>query len=159
MIIDNNLVFSDAQVITTTIASTNAVDLSGGVNFVHGNSTYFGEDIGIGDGINIPKIYFTVSEAFVSGTSLQIAVQGKPDGGSYATYVETPAILTANLTLGAQWTLDIPRRIFGETLPRYLQIYYTVVGTYTLGKMNAGIVLTHGPWDGGVYPSNFTVAP
>lgn len=159
MIIDNNLVFSDAQAVTTSVASTSAIDLSGGVNSVWGNSTYFGEDIGVGDGINIPNIYITIAEAFVTGTSVQFLLQGKPDGGAYATYIETPAVLTADLTLGAQWRMPLSRRIFGKTLPRYLQLYYTVVGTYTLGKINAGVNLTQGIWDGGVYPANFTVAP
>ena len=159
MILDSNLLFSNAQAITTTAASTTAIDLSGGVNFVWGNSTYFGEDLGIGNGVNNPSIFISVGTAFAGGTSLQIAFQGEPDGGSYATYLESPAILTANLGAGAQWTLPLSRRIFGATLPRYLRLYYTVVGTYTAGTINAGVIITQGIWDGGTYPSNFTVAP
>lgn len=166
MIMDYNLIFSDAQAITASAASTNSLDLSGGTLFNAGNlptGQGFGEDLGVGDGINVPKVFFNIAEAFTVCTSINFQIQGYDDWTSpvgWVTYAESGAVAIASLTLGAQWYIDLPRRIFGARLPRYLRTYYTVAGsTPGAGKVTSGIVLVTGVHtDGGAYPNNYTVA-
>jgi len=165
MLLDYNLMFSNAQLITVSAASTNTIDLSGGSGNVYGvlpTGQGFGEDIGVGDGVNTPKVFFSIITAFADCTTVQFGIQGYDDWTApvgWTTYAASPAVAIASLTLGAQWTIDIPRRIFGARLPRYLRTYYTVVGgPEAHGSVTSGILLTHGVHtDAGAYPSNFVV--
>lgn len=160
MFLDNLVQLSTAQAITTgAIPSTlpydvtgagagNAPNMIGGVT-ASGNAL-IGFDIGAGDGSAIPELYWNVSTAFVGGTSLQIAIQAAPDNGSnspgtYVTIVQTAAIPTANLTLNTSGQFQIPEispdMAFGEAMPRFYRVLYTVVGTYSAGAISANIVL------------------
>lgn len=184
MMLDDKLTFSDGQAITATAASTNFYDqLTGDKNTttfdtapknIWGNSTYFGEDLGIGQGVGTPRVVIsTGTAAFATLTSLQIMFQGAPNNATaqasglrsdlaFVTYMETPAILTALLTASQQIaSFDWPMRVLGAGLPRFVQLYYTVAGSNaTAGSLKASVTL--GPNDAqgtlGQYPSNFKVA-
>jgi hypothetical protein len=144
MIMDKQLVLSDAQAVTASAASESVYDATGaplnGVNI--GIASTFGSDLGAGDGLR-PKIAAYVNTTFATLTSLQVHFQGSTDGTTYTTYAETPAIVLANLTAGRQiaafdWPL-VPEQ---DTLPRYYRLYYTVAGSdATAGKIDAAIVL------------------
>lgn len=166
MILDNTLIFSSAQLLTASAASTSTVDLTGGTLFNGGNfptGQAFGEDLGVGDGVNVPKVYFGIVTAFTTCTSVNFQIQGNdawtaPAG--WTTYAESGAVPIASLVAGAQWQIDLPRRIFGARLPAELRVYYTLAGgAETTGSVNSGIALVYGVHtDGGAYPSNYVVA-
>jgi len=161
MIMDYNLILSNAQDLSGagSVASTSYIDMSGGTLFNAGNATNFGQDVGVGSGVNVPKVVFQIGVAFTTATSVNFQIQGSVDNSTYTTYIETGAVLIANLTVGAMISVDLPRRIFGASLPRYLRAYYVIAGSNPgAGTVTSAVVLTPGIWDGGVYPSNFTVA-
>lgn len=168
--------FSNAQAITASAASTTAVDLSGAGSgnapkMVFGQ-TYYGSDLGVGDGMAVPKIIVSVGAAFATLTSLEVAAQFAPDNGSnaagtYITYAQTGAIPVADLVTGALiGTFNFPKMPTREDglltdypLPRFVQLYYTVAGSNaTAGTVNAWAGLQSDNQAGGVnYGSNFSV--
>lgn len=182
MILDSQLIFSGSslgstaagQAITTTAASTNVIDLLGvgsGVASTNriGNATVFGEDLGIGDGVNIPRVGVWITQTFSGGTSLNVQFQGAIDNGSNApgtwtTYDETGALLTAILTTSSSTPesgvirMSWPHRALNAAMPRFIRLNYVVVGTYSLGAVAAGIVLGRDDWAAGLYASGFSVA-
>lgn len=129
MILDNQSLFSDAQAITASAASTNVYDfgpVSSLVKF----------DMGKGDACGL---LVQVVESFNNLTSLKIEMQ--LDTTSTFTPDKTIDLGTytlAQLVAGYQipWE-DLPR---GITM-RYARLYYTVTGTApTTGKITAGVV-------------------
>lgn len=135
MIFDNTLLFSDAQAITASAASTNTVDLGAT------GTTWAGQTLGrdIGKGNKIP-LSITITEAFNNLTSLHIALQSDDNSGfSSAKVVVVQVIVLADLTLGKQ--IDFPDYITQGANERYLRSNYTVTGTPpTTGKVTAGVV-------------------
>jgi hypothetical protein len=179
-IFDSNLIFSNNQAITASAASTGVIDLQGGLNINAGQAfrtapyNVFGEDIGIGDGVAIPKIAAFVTTAFAPGTAtLQIQAQYAPDTGAnepagtpgtWVTAAETPAtgILGSAMLAGTKvaafdWP---PVQVPGIPLPRYLRLNYVVgTGPFTGGNLFAGLVLQRADNIVGLYPNNFAVGP
>lgn len=173
MIRDATLSFSNAQALTTTAASTSVIDLLGvgsGVasQNIIGNVSVFGEDIGVGDGPNNPKLLVLVTTTLAGGTSVNVQLQGAIDNGSnapgsYVTYAESSPILTANLVAGTSiWEVDvaavIPKGAVNGPLPRFLRLNYVIVGTYTSGNVTAEILLHRFDYTAKMYPSNYVVA-
>ena len=137
-----------------------------------GNSL-FGEDLGIG-AMRL-MLLCTIGTAFTTGgTSLNIALQGAVDAssGSYpanfssltwSTYAETGAIAAATLIAAganAQIPLfDWPHRLLAASMPRFIRMLYTPVGTLASGTISfCGIVLQRQDNPVGLYPSGFSVA-
>lgn len=166
MIFDNNLIFSNAQAAAFTVstASTNVIDLEGGVAMNIGVGTRYGADLGRGDGVAIPKIACFIGTALTSTNSatLQVAFQGSTDSTTWDTYVQSGLITAANLTAGAKiaaW--DWPQVPSQFSLPRYVRLYYQVAtGVFATGSIGlAGIVLQRADNNVGSYPEAFTVGP
>ncbi len=131
---------------TGTQAASNVIDL-GIVNGLPTSANGGGaRDMGVGDDPSL-KLSVLVTTAFASGTSLQLVLSGAPDNGSgapsaYTIMWSSSAIVEASLVAGAQLAnIDIPRVVFGQVLPRYLQLSYVTVGTHTAGAVEANIVL------------------
>ena len=103
-------------------------------------------DMAIGDDPML-KLLVQVVTAFTGGTSLQVELQGAPDGGagtpgSWTVMWLGPAVLEANLLQGTYVAnVDVPRTIPGQVLPRFLKLTCITVGTHTTGDIYAGIVL------------------
>lgn len=139
MILDSTNVFSDAQAITATAASTNIIDL-GATGTVVGGASALVRDIGPGNPL---PIRVQIVEAFNTLTSLTIALQVDDNSSfSSAKTVESIVVPLAGLTLGAVVAAlyYVPR----GTDERYVRLNYTVTGTNpTLGKVTAGIVAAH----------------
>jgi len=136
MILDNTLLFSDAQAITASAASTNQIDLGAGT-IIFGETAVIPRDIG--RGLKIPLLVQVV-ETFNTLTSLTIAFQTDDNSGfsSAITRWSSQAILLANLVAGNTWNVDV---VLPGANERYLRLNYTVAGTNpTLGKITAGIV-------------------
>ena len=135
VIFDKTLLFSEAQAITATAASTNSIDLGPGGR-VYGAAADLARDVAKSTNI---ALLIQVVEAFNTLTSLTFSLELD----STTTFTPDKSILLGSMTLaeltaGAQLTWDkLPR---GINL-RYAQLKYTVVGTNpTLGKITAGIV-------------------
>ncbi len=132
MLLDAALLFSDAQVVTVTAASTNVLDMKAA-------------DMGNGNPLTIAV---AVGKVFAGGTSLVVALQMCDTvGGTYTNVIATPAILTAALTAG--------KVIEMGTVPcgtqQFLRINYTVSGTMSGGgTLNASIKLGANKDDAGV---------
>lgn len=118
MILDNELMFSDAQTITVDAASTNALDLKAGGDAV-------GQEL---------TIRAVVDTAFATLTSLTIKVQTSANNSDWSDVVLSPAIPVASLTKGAEvFTVRVPKG-----LKRYVRLYYDITGsTATAGKVTA----------------------
>lgn len=116
--IDNSLVFSDAQAVTTTAPSTNVVKTNGG---------------------DVPNRLFLVvrvDSAFAGCTSVTPSVE--TDDASAFSSAETvatfPTYPVASLTEGMLGIIPLPLG-----LKDYLRMKYTVAGTATAGKISAFI--------------------
>ena len=160
--------FTDSPT-TGTQTSTNVIDLGvvGGIpNSAAGGGA---RDLGIGDRPSL-KLSIIATTAFLNGTSLQVNLQGAPDNGagspgSYTTMWSSPVFAEASLIQGAQLAnVDLPRAIFEQVLPRYLQLQYVSVGTHTAGAIEGQIVIDRddqiigpaGAYSG--YPAGINVA-
>jgi hypothetical protein len=127
MIMDAELMFSEAQAITATAASTNQVDL-GPSKFKTSNGRRL-------------EIELTVVEAFTAGGAATLTVQLRTDDNSgMATpivLVQSDVLALADLTLGARvrFELSLP-----PTVERYVDLRYVVAtGPMTAGKLSARV--------------------
>ena len=120
MILDEEALFSDAQAVTESAASTNVVKVNG--------------DIGKGEPV---EILAQVVEDFAGLTSLTLAVQTcDTEDGDYEDLITTSAVEAADLTAGYKF----PIKFLPIGIKNYLRLYYTVSGTATAGAVTAGIV-------------------
>jgi hypothetical protein len=159
MILDRSLCFDGGDnitfaAITTTRDSTDVIDV--GINGQIGN----GRDMGIGMPL---QLLILSNRLFAGGTSVAVAFQGAPDNGSggqgtYVTYAQTPAITLAQLNAapGLIFPISLPRPPFGNVLPRFYKLVYTVVGTFTAGAVLSYLVLNRE--DNIQYPSALNLA-
>jgi hypothetical protein len=128
MFIDNSLVMANAQVVTTTAASTSFID-----TLAAGDSFYPGA-----------RFFALVDTAIVGqgATTVSVILQTDSDSGFATAEVDlltSPAIVETTLVAGAV-LIDavIP---FG--CKRYLRAYWTVAsGPVVTGKLDARIVLS-----------------
>jgi hypothetical protein len=132
--------YSDAQAITASAASTNYYD-RGVAGTPYGAAAAVTRDWGKG---NLIPIRIQVVTAFATCDSVKVAVQTDSDPGfatALTTVLETEAIATASLVAGYQFNIDyMPLK----TLQRYVRLYYTVAGSNaTAGKITAGHVLAN----------------
>lgn len=130
MILDNQALFSDAQAITGTVASTNVYD------FGPVSPNIKNLDLGKGDPV---ALLVQVVEDFNNLTSLQIDLELD----TTTTFTPDKTIPLATMTLAQ---LKAGAQIARDSLPRginmqYGRLKYTVTGTApTTGKITAGVV-------------------
>jgi len=123
MLLDQQAIFSAAQAITATAASTNTIDT--------------GSSKDSGKGGDVPLL-IQVVEAFNNLTSLTITVQTDDNTAfSSPTDVLSLVVPVASLTVGYKTpVITLPMK-----MERYIRLNYTVTGTApTTGKVTAGIV-------------------
>lgn len=139
MILDLQNLFSNAQAVLASAASTNVIDL-GATGTVVGEGAPIKRDIG--PGIPVP-LRVQVVEAFNNATSLQVELQvSATENFASPVSVGSQTLLLASLTPGAVFggLYYVPR---GTNL-RYARLNYTLAGTApTTGKVTAGIVAGH----------------
>lgn len=88
-------------------------------------------DANLGAGTPL-ELVFVITEAFTGGTSLTFELKDSADGTTYATKVQTPAIVEASLTLGKVIKLNVP-----DEHEQYIEGYFTTSGTHATGKITA----------------------
>ena len=136
MILDNQVLFSDAQAITAAslAASTNVIDLGAPGSAAYNNvSLRRRMDKG-----HTPLLIQVVEDFAGAATLINVKVQESVDAAfsSPVTLVEHD-ILAADLVAGYICPIDeLPRNIE----KRYLRIAYTPDGIQTAGKFTSGIV-------------------
>lgn len=115
---DNKLRFSDGQDMksASSCASTYEIDCAIA-------------DANLGAGTPL-VVEITCEETFAGGTSITFELQHSAAGSSYTTLVQYPAQTT--ITKGDKFFLMVP-----ESHYRYLEMYYTIVGTFSAGKITA----------------------
>ena len=138
MLFDANLLFSNAQNVTSTAASTNYWDSQTRTLGTPVNAySALGQDLGKGQLLPLRVQIVTAMDAL---TSLKVAWQGDSDSafGTVVTILETEAILLAALVSG--YVFNIQQVPLLSTY-RYYRLYYTVAGSANVaGTITAGIV-------------------
>lgn len=160
---DQNLVLTGttgvqgSQAITATAASLFTYDILNGQalltasgtytvppNSIIGNSSFFGEDLGLGRGMGTPQVVgYTGSGTPAVGTSLTVQLQGAPDtlaaagaisGLVFVVYIQTRVILLASIVASRRlFAFDFPRRQEGDGLPRFINLNFVVGGSNFTG--------------------------
>lgn len=124
MILDKQLVLSDAQAITGSTNSTDYVDsLAAGTGY---NSEVY--------------VQFLVDTVFggTAGSTVALAIQTAQDS-AFATLVQNIVVATptiAALVAGYNVSMKIP-----PVAGRYIRAYYTVTGTVASGNIDARLAL------------------
>lgn len=127
--IAKNLMFSDAQAITTTANATDDIDMGPGRDAFGTSKPNEASDL---------WLIVRVNTTFAGGTSIATKLQDSADGSSWTDFTGPPtlvggAIAAASLTQGYFcWKVRLPKGV-----RRYMRLVYTVVGTFTSGKMDA----------------------
>lgn len=127
MILDNNLMMSDAQAVTATAASTKSIDTQHALR-------------DIGDGEPIELVVQVKETLLASGgaATLTVALQDSDDNSSFASVVVGAAIAKASLLAG----YELLRITLPKGLRRYIQVHYTATtNNFTSGSVNAFLVL------------------
>ena len=179
---------SAQAITSAAVRSTGILDLATGLMntgstyaaspLTMGNATVFGEDLGSGS----KRFYGAamIGTTFVGGTSLNIAWEGAVDasGGTYPAnlsgltwtiYAETGAIPVAALIAatagfvgvqkGGMINLpDWPYRQIVASMPRFISLLYTPVGTFSGGTISlSGMFMPRPDFGLQYYPSGFSV--
>ena len=129
MITDKLLMFSEAQAVTASAASTDVIDLSP----IDGTR----RDIGVGYPLEFWATVNTTATAAGAAT-LNVQLQTSPDNSTWTTLYDSGTLALAALTAG--------KRLFSAKVPagvqRYLRVNYVVgTGPLTAGAFTSGINL------------------
>lgn len=129
MILDKLLMFSEAQAVTASAASTDVIDLGP----IAGNR----RDIGVGYPLEFWALVKTTATAGGAAT-LNIQLQTSADNSSWTTLYDSGSIPLAQLTAGSRVaSVKVPSGVL-----RYLRVNYSVgTGPLTAGAFTAGINL------------------
>jgi hypothetical protein len=139
MIIDTNLQFSNAQVLTVAAASTNTIDQGAtGTPYTPYGVTPAPLVRDVGRGKQNLDIFVDVVTTFAGLTTLQVQVQVSNDNATWTTIESGATVPAASLVAGYQFKtpFEIPE---GDN-QRYIRLYYNVTGTATAGAITAGMV-------------------
>lgn len=141
MYVDNDLMFSDAQAVTASAASTNSLDMRVATR-----------NIGAGQPIELVCLVTTTTTSGGS-TTMDVALQDSADNSSFAnTVIAAAGIAKATLVAGYEFL----RAALPRGLRRYLRVNYTVnTANFTAGAFTAYLAV--GRQDNVAGASGFTV--
>lgn len=147
MITDANLTLSASQVVTATAFSTNTIDL--GVN----------RDIGAGEELNLyVNIEQSAAAAGAATVNFQVVASDNANLSTPTIIGQTDAIPKANLLVGTQITIPVPRSFIKKLGQRYFGLQYTVgTGPLTAGIFSCGVIIDAADSGLKYYPSGFSV--
>lgn len=136
MILDNTAIFSDAQAVTATAASTNIIDL-GAAGTAFGHAAGVARDIGKATDI---QVTCNVVEAFNNLTSLKVGIE-VDDSAAFGSAVEIASRTYLLADINSTKILSFPAQIPEGADKRYIRLKYTVTGTApSTGKITASVV-------------------
>ena len=119
MLLDKTVMFSDAQALRSTGASTHTIDLGSSGNAVPGRLVLIAH----------------ADTAFTGATQVVCALQTS-DQNDFSSGVVT----LASVTVSGTQLADTQKNLFALGVPaglkRYLRMYYTVTGTVTAGALS-----------------------
>lgn len=143
MYIDSQLLFSDAQALTSSGASTNLVDFG-----VDGN-------VGIGEPMAVVVVVDVALDAADADETYVITVQA--DDNSSFSSAATIATKTATRgdAAGTKYVLPIPADTSAE---QYMRVYFTLGGTTPSGTFTAFLVPQSMIQNNVVYADGFTIS-
>lgn len=129
MILDKLLMFSEAQAVTATAASTDVIDL--------GPLKGTRRDIGVGEPLEL-FVNVNTTAAAAGAATVNITLQTSPDNSTWTTLASSGELALSALAAG--------KRVVSQKVPqgvlRYLRLNYTVTtGPLTAGAFTAGINL------------------
>jgi len=129
MILDKLLMFSEAQAVTASAASTDVIDLGP----IDGTR----RDIGVGYPVELFVNVNTTATAAGAAT-VNIQLQTSPDNSTWTTLASTSDLALSAMTSGKRvWSQKVPQGV-----QRYLRINYVVgTGPLTAGAFTAGMNL------------------
>jgi len=141
MYIDSQHLFSDAQALTATAASTNIIDLGGDRN------------IGVGE----PMAVVITCDVAMGGTSPTLVVTLQADDNSSFSSASTVLALPSlsALAAGAQLVLPVPQNLDTE---RYIRLNYTVGGTSPTVTLTAALIPQSMIQNYASYADGFTIS-
>jgi hypothetical protein len=144
MILDNGLLFSDAQAVTASAASTNYYDQTATTNYAGTGATLYLVsllDVAMTDGGSDSTVTVTLqSDDNASFTS--------------AATVVTMAVFTANSAAGTVKIIQVPAEVATE---RYIRAYYTVAnGNLSTGSFTTFLTTDIQAWR--AYADNITIS-
>lgn len=140
MIFDTRLLFSNAQAITASAASTDFIDL-GAMGRVAGAAADLPRDAGKGEPVPILIQVVEVFDSVADDETLTVAIQ-----------LDSTTTFTPDKTIGLGTITNAQLKTLGHQLPvqylpdgidlRYARLFYTVAGSgnFTAGRLTAGIV-------------------
>lgn len=161
MFLDNSLCFNGSwstptAALTSTVDGTTVIDITGAgsgnapamINGFPATNTAIGEDYGAGDGVAIPWLYMAVTTTGTGAGTLTVSVSAAPDDGSYGqgsytTLYTSKTFVGTTLVAGRILAVPLPPTLytFGEALPRFYKITYTIASTVGAVKVTSGLVL------------------
>ncbi|MDQ0628068.1 Bbp16 family capsid cement protein [Pantoea agglomerans] len=129
MILDKLLMFSEAQAVTASAASTDVIDLGP----IDGTR----RDIGVGYPLEL-FVNVNTTAAAAGAATVNIQLQTSPDNSAWTTLASTSDLALSALTSGKRvWSQKVPQGV-----QRYLRVNYVVgTGPLTAGAFTAGINL------------------
>jgi hypothetical protein len=113
MFVDAQTLFSDAQALTVTAASTNLIDFGSD------------RDMSKGEPLDVVIVVDVAADGTTTDETYSFAIQTDSDVAfGSATTLASRAITYGELTLGSIHTIPVP-----NTNERYMRLYYTLGGT------------------------------
>ncbi|HDZ25114.1 hypothetical protein LCGC14_0359620 [marine sediment metagenome] len=130
--IDAQRLFSDAQAVVVTIDSTTTIDLGA---LVDDRGTALTDRHGT---ISDMWVYAIVNTAFTGGTNIVPKMQDSSDDSTFA---DVPEVVNAAVVLADLDAIgDVLLKIkLPKNVKRYIKLVYTVTGTMSAGKIDAGL--------------------
>lgn len=143
MILDALLMFSDAQALTATAASTNSIDLGPARNL------FDGEPMAVLLQVDVAADFTTTDETYA------VAIQTDDNTAfSSATVMSTQTLTAAQLTAGAVIPIPVPT----ANPERYLRLSYTLGGTTPTVTVSAFLQPMSMLQKNRIYADGFTIS-
>lgn len=152
---DQTLILSTAQAITTTATSTLVYDITGAgagnaPSQTFGLTTKPGADIGTGQGVAEPNVYFTITTTGTGAGTIAFGIEAAPDlgdgsnnPGTYVRLSTSKAYVGTTLLKGN--VIDLPIPPYAQIapsmgLPRFYRLAYDVANTATASVTGAILI-------------------
>jgi hypothetical protein len=139
MIIDDQHLYSSAQALTGTAASTNLIDHKAD------------RDMGIGTPL---AVLITLDVAAAAGGSYAVALQTDDNSGFSSATTIGSATITSGDAAGTRYIIQVPP---STTFERYTRLNYTVTGGCT-ATVTASLMTQTGIQNAAAYPDSITIS-